>query len=94
MCLPVFQDLTTWQGLSASGCMKVGQKGIFYHFACAAMDYYIRQTTFHSQFRTIGKNYNQVTKAIKSTFTEKKGASQIVALLDKFPRCLKGLSEM
>jgi dihydroxyacetone kinase DhaKLM complex PTS-EIIA-like component DhaM len=38
----------------------------------AAMDYYMRLTTFHSQFRAIGTNYNQVTKAIKSTFTEKK----------------------
>ncbi|KAA6307778.1 hypothetical protein EZS27_040550 [termite gut metagenome] len=38
----------------------------------ATMDYYMRLTTFHSQFRAIGTNYNQVTKAIKATFTEKK----------------------
>lgn len=38
----------------------------------AAMDYYMRLTTFHSQFRAVGTNYNQVTKAIKATFTEKK----------------------
>jgi hypothetical protein len=38
----------------------------------AAMDYYMRLTTFHSQFRAIGTNYYQVTKAIKSTFTQKK----------------------
>jgi hypothetical protein len=38
----------------------------------AAMDYYMRLTTFHSQFRAIGVNYNQVVKAIKATFTEKK----------------------
>jgi hypothetical protein len=31
----------------------------------AAMDYYMRLTNFHSQFRAIGNNYNQVTKAIK-----------------------------
>jgi hypothetical protein len=37
----------------------------------AAMDYYMRLTTFHSQFRAIGVNYNQVVKAIKTTFTEK-----------------------
>ena len=36
------------------------------------MDYYMRLTTFHSQFRAIGVNYNQVVKAIKSAFTEKK----------------------
>jgi hypothetical protein len=38
----------------------------------ATMDYYMRLTTFHSQFRAIGTNYNQVTKAIKSTFQRKK----------------------
>jgi hypothetical protein len=38
----------------------------------AVMDYYMRLTTFHSQFRAIGTNYNQITKAIKATFTEKK----------------------
>lgn len=38
----------------------------------AAMDYYMRLTTFHSQFRAIGTNYNQVTKAIKTAFSEKK----------------------
>ena len=36
------------------------------------VDYYMRLTTFYSQFRAIGVNYNQVTKAIKNTFTEKK----------------------
>ena len=34
----------------------------------AAMDYYMRLTTFYSQFRAIGTNYNQVTKAIKTAF--------------------------
>jgi hypothetical protein len=38
----------------------------------ATMDYYMRLTTFHSQFRAIGVNYNQVVKALKSAFTEKK----------------------
>jgi hypothetical protein len=38
----------------------------------ATMDYYMRLTTFHSQYRAIGINYNQITKALKSTFTEKK----------------------
>jgi len=37
----------------------------------AAMDYYMRLTTFHSQFRAIGVNYNQVVKHLKATFTEK-----------------------
>jgi hypothetical protein len=38
----------------------------------AAMDYYMCLTTFYAQFRAVGNNYNQVTKALKSTFTEKK----------------------
>jgi hypothetical protein len=37
----------------------------------AAMDYYMRLTTFHSQFRAIGVNYNQVVKHLKTTFSEK-----------------------
>jgi hypothetical protein len=37
----------------------------------AAMDYYMRLTNFHSQFRAIGVNYNQVVKHLKATFTEK-----------------------
>jgi len=45
-----------------------------------AMDYYMRLTTFHSQFRAIGTNYNQVTKAIKATFTEKKALAFLYKL--------------
>ena len=37
----------------------------------AAMDYYMRLTTFHSQFRAIGVNYNQVVKHLKAAFSEK-----------------------
>ena len=46
----------------------------------AAMDYYMRLTTFHSQFRAIGVNYNQVVKALKSTFTEKKALAFLYKL--------------
>jgi len=46
----------------------------------AAMDYYMRLTTFHSQFRAIGVNYNQVTKALKSNFTEKKALAFLYKL--------------
>ena len=46
----------------------------------AAMDYYMRLTTFHAQFRAIGTNYNQVTKALKSTFTEKKALAFLYKL--------------
>ena len=46
----------------------------------AAMDYYMRLTTFHSQFRAIGTNYNQVVKALKATFTEKKALAFLYQL--------------
>jgi hypothetical protein len=46
----------------------------------ATMDYYMRLTTFYAQFRAIGVNYNQVVKAIKSTFTEKKALAMLYKL--------------
>jgi hypothetical protein len=46
----------------------------------AAMDYYMRLTNFHSQFRAIGVNYNQVTRALKTTFTEKKALAFLYKL--------------
>ncbi len=46
----------------------------------AAMDYYMRLTTFHSQFRSIGVNYNQITKHLKSTFSEKKALTFLYRL--------------
>lgn len=36
------------------------------------MDFYMRLTNFYGQFRAIGVNYNQVTKAIKNNYSEKK----------------------
>jgi len=46
----------------------------------AAMDYYMRLTTFHSQFRAIGVNYNQVVKHLKATFTDKKALAFLYKL--------------
>ena len=46
----------------------------------AAMDYYMRLTTFYGQFRAIGVNYNQVTKAIKGAFSEKKALAFLYRL--------------
>ncbi len=46
----------------------------------AAMDYYMRLTTFHSQFRAIGTNYNQVVKALKANFSEKKALAFLYKL--------------
>jgi hypothetical protein len=48
----------------------------------AAMDYYMRLTTFHSQFRAIGVNYNQAVKSIKFAFEENK-ALYYLAKLEK-----------
>lgn len=45
-------------------------------------DYYMRLTTFYGQFRAIGTNYNQITKALKSNFTERK-ALALLAKLEK-----------
>ena len=44
------------------------------------MDYYMRLTTFHSQFRAIGVNYNQTTKAVKTAFSEKKALAFLYKL--------------
>jgi hypothetical protein len=44
------------------------------------VDYYMRLTSFYSQFRAIGVNYNQITKAIKNTFTEKKALTFLFQL--------------
>lgn len=35
-------------------------------------DFYMRLTSFHSQYRSIGVNYNQCVRALKSNFSEKK----------------------
>jgi hypothetical protein len=54
----------------------------------ATQDYYMRLTTFYAQFRAIGVNYNQVVKAIKTTFTEKKA----LAFLYKLEQATKELA--
>ena len=38
----------------------------------ANMDYYMRLTSFYSQFQAVGVNYNQTVKAIKTNFSEKR----------------------
>ena len=53
----------------------------------AAMDYYMRLTNFHSQFRAIGVNYNQVVKHLKATFSEKRA----LALLYKLEQATREL---
>ena len=46
----------------------------------AEMDYYMRLTTFHSQFRAIGVNYNQAVKSIKFAFEKKKALYYLVKI--------------
>jgi len=37
-----------------------------------SMDFYMRLTSFYSQFQAVGVNYNQTVKAIKTNFSEKR----------------------
>lgn len=46
----------------------------------AAMDYYMRLTTFYSQFRAVGVNYNQVVKILHQKFSEKKALAYLYKL--------------
>lgn len=46
----------------------------------AELDYYMRLTTFHSQFRAIGVNYNQAVKSMKFAFEEKKALFYLAKL--------------
>ncbi len=46
----------------------------------SGQDFYMRLTTFHAQFRAIGVNYNQIVKALKTNFTEKKALAFLYKL--------------
>lgn len=43
-------------------------------------NFYMRLTSFHSQFRSVGVNYNQIVKALYSNFSEKKAAGLLYKL--------------
>lgn len=43
-------------------------------------DFYMRLTSFHSQFRSVGVNYNQIVKILYSNFSEKKAAFYLYKL--------------
>lgn len=49
-------------------------------FDKGTIDFYMRLTSFHSQFRAIGVNYNQIVKLLYSRFTEKKAAAFLFKL--------------
>lgn len=44
------------------------------------VDFYMRLTSFHSQFRSIGVNYNQIVKLLYSKFSEKKASAYLYKL--------------
>ncbi|MCD9855760.1 hypothetical protein LUD75_13635 [Epilithonimonas sp. JDS] len=44
------------------------------------MDFYMRLTSFHSQFRAVGVNYNQMVKLLYTNFSEKKAAAILYKL--------------
>lgn len=46
----------------------------------ASKDYYMRLTTIYSQYRSIGVNYNQTVKAIKTNFAEKRALAMLYKL--------------
>lgn len=44
------------------------------------VDFYMRLTSFHSQFRSVGVNYNQIVKLLYSRFSEKKASAYLYKL--------------
>ena len=44
------------------------------------VDFYMRLTSFHSQFRSVGVNYNQIVKLLDKKFSEKKAAAFLYKL--------------
>lgn len=44
------------------------------------VDFYMRLTSFHSQFRSIGVNYNQIVKLLYRHFSEKKATAFLYKL--------------
>lgn len=47
------------------------------------IDFYMRLTSFYSQFRSVGVNYNQIVKLLYSHFSEKKAAAYLYKLEKK-----------
>ncbi|MFS4472925.1 conjugal transfer protein MobA [Chryseobacterium sp. T20] len=61
-----------------------------------SLDFYMRLTSFHSQFRNVGINYNQIVKILYTHFSEKKAASflyklekQTVEMIEIFKNVIK-----
>lgn len=61
-----------------------------------SLDFYMRLTSFHNQFRNVGVNYNQIVKILYTHFSEKKAASflyklekQTVEMIEIFKNVIK-----
>jgi hypothetical protein len=54
------------------------------------VNYFTRLTNFYAQFRAVAVNYNQIVKALKTNFTEKKA----LAFLYKLEAQTKELAEL
>jgi len=52
------------------------------------VEYYSKLSSFHSQYRIVGNNYNQVVKELRCHFSERKA----MALLYKLEQCTKELA--
>jgi hypothetical protein len=46
----------------------------------SVFDFYMRLTSYHSQFRSIGVNYNQIVKLLYRHFSDKKAAAFLYKL--------------
>ena len=44
------------------------------------VDFYMRLTSFHSQFRIVGVNYNQIIKLLYKNFSQKKASAYLFKL--------------
>lgn len=51
------------------------------------LEYYQKLSSFHSQYRAVGNNYNQIVKELRVHFSEKKA----MALLYKLEKCTQEL---
>ena len=47
------------------------------------VDFYMRLTSYHSQFRAVGVNYNQIVKLLYNNFSDKKAAAFLYRLEKK-----------
>lgn len=53
------------------------------------MEYLVKLNNLQAEYRAIGNNYNQVTKAIKTAFSEKKALAFLHKLQDQMVELIK-----